>query len=155
MDKWDRRFLNIAREVSLWSKDPSTQVGAVIVSPNRDIVATGYNGFAKGVDDCHEHLNDREIKSLKVVHAETNAIVRSKRDLTGYTLYTYPIQSCPHCAATIIQTGISRVVSLDTPHERLTPLFPISNDMFKQAGIDVVVYEQKEYNEGDGNDNCN
>lgn len=141
MDKWDKRFINIAKEISSWSKDPSTKVGAVIVSPDRDIVATGYNGFPRKISDNEDDYNDRDKKYLKVVHAEMNAIIRSKKDITGHTLYVYPIQACPHCAASIIQSGIKRIVALDTYHERLNHLFDVSKEMFNQAGVEVTIYE--------------
>lgn len=145
MDKWDKRFINIAKEVSTWSKDPSTKVGAVIVSPDKDIVATGYNGFPRGIHDNENDYENRELKYKKVVHAEMNAIIRSKRDLTGHTLYVYPIQCCSNCAACIIQSGIKRIVSLDTNHA-LKDSFILANEMFNEAGIEVILYKVSEYN---------
>jgi dCMP deaminase len=50
-DKWDARFLDLARHVATWSRDPSTQTGAVIVRPNRTIASVGYNGFPR---DCND-----------------------------------------------------------------------------------------------------
>ena len=73
-EKWDRRYLDIAKSVSQWSKDPSTKVGAVLVRDNR-IVSVGYNGFPEGVDDSEERYNNRELKYDLVVHAEVNAII--------------------------------------------------------------------------------
>ena len=55
---WDRKFLALAQHISTWSKDPSKQVGAVAVGNNRNILATGYNGFPKGIMDTEERLND-------------------------------------------------------------------------------------------------
>ena len=69
MDKWDGRFLDAAALVASWSKDPSTRVGCVIVNERRHIVATGYNGFPKGVEDSVERLNDRPTKYLMVQDA--------------------------------------------------------------------------------------
>ena len=73
MDKWDGRFLDIAREISTWSKDPSRKIGAIAVR-DRKILATGYNGFPKGIEDTPCRLNIREIKYQYVVHAEMNCI---------------------------------------------------------------------------------
>ena len=53
-NKWDIRFLEMAKLVASWSKDPSTQVGAIAVR-NRTVIAQGYNGFPRGVDD-HQYL---------------------------------------------------------------------------------------------------
>lgn len=58
-DKWDRRFLKIAREGATWSKDPSTQVGAVIVDQANCVVSLGYNGLPRGVSDRRDRLDDR------------------------------------------------------------------------------------------------
>lgn len=145
MDKWDVRFINIAKEISTWSKDPSTKVGAVIVSPDRDIVATGYNGFPMGIVDNDDDYTDRDLKYKKIIHAEMNAIIRSKTNLAGHTLYVYPIQACPNCAAAIIQSGIKKVVALDTPHERYNDMFEVSKHMFSQAGVSVNIFSHTKF----------
>ena len=75
MDNWDKRFLDLAEHVAGWSKDPSTQVGCVIVNDKRVVVGLGYNGFPRGVEDTPERLNDRPTKYLMVQHAEVNAIL--------------------------------------------------------------------------------
>ena len=50
-DKWNKRFMELAFLIASWSKDPSTKTGAVVVGPDREIRATGYNGLVRGVDD--------------------------------------------------------------------------------------------------------
>ena len=73
--KWHKRFLEIAKEVSTWSKDPSSKIGAVIVDSNtKQIISQGYNGFPRGIVDNLEVLNNRELKYKYVIHAEINAI---------------------------------------------------------------------------------
>ena len=62
MDKWDERFLNLAKEISTWSKDPSTQVGAVAIGTKGEVLAQGYNGFPRGVLDSPERYETKEIK---------------------------------------------------------------------------------------------
>ena len=109
-ETWDKRFLSLAQHIANWSKDPSTKVGAVIVDQNRRIVSTGYNGYPKGVDDTID-TDEREIKYKKVIHAEKNAILFAKQDLTGCTLYVTH-HPCSQCAGYILQAGISRVVTL-------------------------------------------
>ena len=61
-DKWKKRFIQLSKEISTWSKDPSTKVGALIISEDRNIVSTGYNGFPRGIEDTEERLNNRELK---------------------------------------------------------------------------------------------
>ena len=108
---WDRRFLSIAQQIAGWSKDPSTQVGAVIVDPHKRVVSTGFNGFPRGCDDHPRYLEQRDIRLNRSIHAEINAILFARRDLTGCTLYVWPMPPCVRCAVQIAQTGISRVVA--------------------------------------------
>jgi dCMP deaminase len=74
MNKWDKNFLELAKTVSTFSKDPSTQVGAVIVDDDKRVISIGYNGFPKGVRDDHR-LDNRELKYEMIVHAEANALL--------------------------------------------------------------------------------
>ena len=109
---WDRRFLELADHIAGWSKDPSRGVGAVIVGPNKQILATGYNGLPRGVDDLPERL-ERPAKYDLIVHAEMNAIVHCARDgvsPVGATIYVTFIP-CIRCSTVIIQSGIARVVT--------------------------------------------
>src|SRR6056297_1170266 len=107
---WDKRFIDMAELISTWSKDPSTQCGAVLTQ-GKNIISLGYNGFPKGTDDAKEIYNDRERKYKRVIHAEQNAILHSKESLVGATCYVWPIPPCSNCAALLIQVGIKRVVT--------------------------------------------
>jgi dCMP deaminase len=138
--KWDLRFLQMAEMVGTWSKDPSTQVGAVIVDKDRRIVSTGYNGFAKGVNDSQELLLDRETKYKLIIHAEMNAILFAQRSLEGCTLYTTPFLPCSSCSSVIIQSGIKRVVSKYTDNPRWTESIELADKMFKESGVECLVY---------------
>lgn len=113
MDKWDRRFLEQAKLVSTYSKDPSTRVGSVIVDPRRVPVSSGYNGFPRGIEDSVERLNDRETKYTYTIHAETNAVYNAAWNGTspyGGTIYVWGLPICHECTKAVIQSGISRVV---------------------------------------------
>jgi dCMP deaminase len=105
--KWDERFLKLAELVATWSKDPSTQVGAVIVDNQNRIVSTGFNGFPRGIFDDSEVT--RDVKLMRTIHAETNALLFAQRDVSGMTIYVTH-HPCANCAAKIIQSGITRVV---------------------------------------------
>lgn len=138
--KWDRRFLAHAEHLASWSKDPSTQVGAVIVRPDRSIVAQGYNGLARGVIDTPERLNDRAIKLRITLHAEENAILTAGRHggAIGCTLYTWPMPPCAHCAAHAIQAGIVRIVAPrpNPSHaDRWGLDFALAAEMYREAGL--------------------
>jgi dCMP deaminase len=78
INSWDRRFLTVAMQVSHWSKDPSSRMGAVIANTDQRLVALGYNGFAKKVEDCESRQHNKRMKYEIVVHAEVNgAMARS------------------------------------------------------------------------------
>lgn len=146
VDKWDDRFLKLAKHISSWSKDPSTQAGAVIVDEDKRIISTGYNGFPKGVLDSPERYNDREIKYKMVVHAERNAIIFAQRSLKNCTLYTVPFQPCAVCANMVIQSGIKRCVAPPLqPHlqERWGEDIKIAQQMFKEAGVVLDIIEME------------
>lgn len=132
-EKWDRRFLDLAGQVSTWSKDPSTKVGAVIVRPDRTIASLGYNGFPRGTNDTYQ---DRPHKLLRTVHAEMNAILSAREPLHGYILYVTPLCPCANCAAAIVQSGIAEVVfHMETIREEWADSFAASYEMFRDAGI--------------------
>lgn len=145
MANWDARFLRLAQHIASWSKDPSTQVGCVVVGPDREIRSTGFNGFPRGIKDTADRLQDREQKYPLVCHAEENAIMHAARigvALKGCTAYvTWP--PCTRCARSLIQAGISTIVypaGLDIP-ERWRDDFRISSDMLSEAGAGVLTVE--------------
>jgi|SRR5579863_753695 len=108
--KWDKRFLELSKLIASWSKDPSTQTGAVIVRPDRTIISVGYNGFPKGMCDEDYLYADREKKYSRIVHCEMNAVLNAKHTVEGCTLYTWPFASCDRCAVHMIQAGITQFV---------------------------------------------
>ena len=111
LDHWDQKYLSIAKEVSNWSKDVSTQVGAVIADIDRRIGAVGFNGFPKKVSDSAERLSDRGKKYSRVVHAEANVALIAGPAAYGGTVYVYGAPICSHCAGILIQAGIVRAVA--------------------------------------------
>ena len=140
-EKWDRRFIDLAVHASMWSKDPSTQVGAVIVDKENRVVSLGYNGLPRGVEDTPDRLNNRELKLKLTVHAELNAIQFARQNLGGCTLYTYPFMPCSVCAGQVIQSGISRVVSFqEKDNSKWSDSIALSKQIFKEAGVEVCLY---------------
>lgn len=139
LDKWDQRFLDLSTHVAGWSKDPSTKVGSVVVSPDRRVLSMGYNGFPRGVQDLAERLNDRQAKYALVAHAERNALDNSDTSLRGCTLYV-TLQPCSECTKSIIQKGIKRVVSI-VDLSRQAHYQNFTNHsllMLEEAGVEVV-----------------
>ena len=116
--KWPQRFLRLAREVASWSRDPSTKVGAVLVSPDRTDVVLGYNGFPRGMPDRPELLNNREEKYDRTCHAEVNAVLLARRSVAGYTLYTWPMLPCQRCMVQMLQAGVVKFVSVPPPEDQ-------------------------------------
>lgn len=138
--KWDRRFLELAADMAGWSKDPSTQCGAVLVRPDRTIAATGYNGFPRGVEDSEHRLKDPEVRRRMMLHAEINAILccHDPRPFDGYTLYT-TAPCCSQCMAAAIQSGIRRFVWLVVDQERNERWgVHLSRVMAKECGAEIL-----------------
>lgn len=106
---WQHRFLDLARHVSLWSKDPSTKVGAVIVDHQKRVVGIGYNGFPRGVSDSTERYNERAVKYKLIVHAEVNAILNATKSVERCELFLWPLMSCSVCIGHVIQSGITHI----------------------------------------------
>ena len=133
---WDEYFMGVAKLAAHRSKDPSTQVGACIVSPENIIISTGYNGMPKGCSD-DEFPWDREGAETKypyVVHAELNAILNANgRDLRGSRVYV-ALFPCNECAKAIIQSGVKEVVYLSDKYAG-TPGVQASKRMLDAAGV--------------------
>ena len=140
-NKWDNRYLNLAREVSTWSKDPSTQVGAVAIGEMGQVLAQGYNGFPRGVNDSLERYNDKEVKYRYVVHAEMNCIYNATftgASLNNATMYVWGLPVCNECAKGLAQVGVKRVVSpktvADVPDKwKISAINTV--DLLKEVGI--------------------
>lgn len=149
-ERWDRRYLELAKLVSTWSKDPSTKVGAVLVRDNK-VVGTGYNGFPRHVNDYQERYDDRDTKYKFVVHAELNAILQAGDKADGATLYVYPgfdpPYVCSGCAKAVIQSGVSTIVSYRSTIDedrriRWKDELYAANQMIQEAMIFVTDYEE-------------
>ena len=141
--KWDERFIGLAKVVGSWSKDPSTQVGAVIVDQKKRIISIGFNGFPTGIEDSNELLLDREQKYEIIVHAEANALMFANRSVEGCTIYTYPFQPCSKCAGLIIQAGLTRVVSIGHNNTRWKKNFSTAAKLFAEPGVHLTLLEME------------
>lgn len=139
--KWDEYYMGFADHAKTKSKDPSTQVGAVIVDNDGNIAATGFNGFPRGVEDLPERYEDRELKLLLSEHAERNAIYSAARkgnSVKGCVMYLSGLPPCSDCARAIIQSGIYRLVirSAEIP-ERWKDTCEVALHMLDEAGVTV------------------
>ena len=151
--KWHYRFMEVATLISSWSKDNSTKTGAVVVGPDREIRATGYNGPVRGVDDDVDERYERPTKYDFFEHAERNAIYNAclcGTSLKGCTIYVTHFP-CTDCARAIIQSGIKQVVTheleqnANTPQNTWRDRILYSQQMLKEAGIELVIlpYQNK------------
>ena len=136
-NKRDMRVLELAKRISTWSKDPSRQIGAIAVK-NRNVIAQGYNGFPRGIDD-DERYNNREVKYKYVVHAEMNCI--SNASFNGVSLvdsdfYVHGLPVCSDCAKGIIQVGVANVFmpSQEIP-DHWVESWDLTRSMFDEAGV--------------------
>lgn len=139
--KWDKRFLDLAAHVAGWSRDPSTQVGAVITDDNKKVIAMGYNGFAKGIADTDKRLDDRKTKYRYMVHGEINAILNADIPVRGYDLYVWPFSPCENCMKMIIQCGIKRIIyppASDELRARWGESLDFATSMAQEAGLELV-----------------
>lgn len=137
---WDEYFMGLAHLSALRSKDPNTQVGAVIVDANHRVVSIGYNGFPGGVSD-EEFPWGREggvldTKYAFVVHAELNAILNSQRSVRGCSIYV-SLFPCNECAKAIIQSGITRIIYESDKYDGVDTNIA-SKRMLRAAGVELV-----------------
>lgn len=143
---WDLSFLKVAKVFAEErSKDPSTKCGAALVSPDKTQVILGYNGFPRDMNDDPELYENREVKYSRVIHCEHNAILNARRDLRGWTLYTWPFQPCDKCSLIVIQVGIGRVVAPVATEDQMSrwgKAFRISRDNFEEGGVYLDLLEE-------------
>lgn len=141
-NKWDVRYLELARHISTWSSDPSRKVGAVAIGSKKQVLSQGFNGFCRGFDDSKERYANRELKLKFIVHAEANVIYNAAHsgvNLDGSTLYVWGCPICHECAKAIIQCGIRRVVmpSMETPKSWVDSV-AFGQELFAEAGVVYV-----------------
>lgn len=158
-ERWYNYFFEIARAVAKQSKDPSTQVGAVVVNNERRIIATGYNGFPKGCSDDPALYADRDYKLKHVCHAEANCVCQAASSGQSFqnSIIFITLRPCVDCAKLIVQSGIKEVHFLynsfaeEQREERLKAQGAmdlndwrankqLSIDLLKEAGVIVVQY---------------
>jgi dCMP deaminase len=146
---WQTYFRTIVRTIKLKSKDKYTQIGALVVGKNNEIVSTGYNSFPRGIDDSHSERQERPEKYYWFEHAERNAIYNAARigvSTEGCTMYLTCGIPCADCARGIINAGITKVVceidpsfgahgSIWEEHAKRSLI------MFEEAGVEVEYYE--------------
>ncbi|WP_342258963.1 dCMP deaminase family protein [Spiroplasma endosymbiont of Dioctria linearis] len=137
---WDTYFLAMVQLNAMRSKDPTTQVGCVIVNDLKQVVSTGYNGLPRGLnDDNYPWERDGKLEETKypyIVHAELNAILSSKESVRGCEMYT-SLFPCNECTKSIIQSGIKKITySSDKYEDKIEN--KIAKKMLKEAKVECT-----------------
>jgi dCMP deaminase len=144
---WDEYFINIAEQVKLKSKDKRTQIGVVVVGKDNEIVSTGYNSFARGINDNLDERQERPEKYYWFEHAERNSIYNAARigvSTLGTTMYMTCGMSCSDCARAIINSGVSKIVlrkGKGAKGNKWNESAERSMKMFEEAGVIVEYYD--------------
>ena len=144
---WVDYFRNITHQIKLKSKDRNTQIGAVIVGKDKEIVSTGYNSFPRGLSDNESYRQERPEKYYWFEHAERNAIYNAARigvSTKGCTMYLSCGIPCADCARGIINAGIRKVFveKVDsTKGPQWEESQERSKEMFREADVIVEYYD--------------
>lgn len=139
---WDEYFMAIAKLSAMRSKDPSTQVGACIVSNDNRILSIGYNGAPRGLSDNEMHWAREgtflNTKYAYVCHGELNAILNYRGNLEGSKIYV-ALFPCNECAKAIIQSGIKEVIYKEDKYATSDNVIA-SKEMFDTCGVKYRKY---------------
>jgi len=145
--EWNEYFLGIAEQVKLKSKDKNTQIGALIVGGDNEILSTGYNSFPRGLDDTKEERQERPEKYFWFEHAERNAIYNAARvgtPIKDSSIYITSGVPCMDCARGIINSGINKVyckrVCTTSNKDMWDEHQKRSIDMLHECGVEVIFY---------------
>ena len=132
--------MSLAEHIATWSKDRSTQVGAVLVNEDRHVIATGFNGiprYCSDGDDFSRRNTERPYKYFFYEHAERNAIYQAAKigySTAGASLFVTPLYPCADCCRGIIQSGIREVYyQADSQVARWADSNEVARELFAEA----------------------
>lgn len=142
-------ILQLARDISLQSKDPSRKVGAIAVNDDRLILSTGWNGFPRGIEDTYDRLNNRELKYHYTIHAELNCILNaawSGTSLRGSHFFVYGLPACSRCALHLVQVQIQSIVCMvpgtEEIHEPWLSEWQLTKKLFDEVNIHYTLWNE-------------
>jgi dCMP deaminase len=147
-----KKYLRLARyQADLFSKDPNTKVAAILLSPDTHVIlSTGYNGIPRKMKDAESSRWERPAKYTFCVHAECNAICNAARSGTSVdgSIAVVSLFPCCDCAKMLIQSGITTIVSPKPNFElpKWGEQFITSMSMFKEVNIELILFDQDEFN---------
>lgn len=137
---FDDLFIRILDIVKLRSKDPRTQVGCVLVSPDYRSITLGWNAMPSKIQETDERWNNRDIKHQLVIHAEESAILNARKDLTGWHVYiSFP--PCPSCTRLLIHAKVGQIIYKGDHPNNTKYNYDDSFALLKEAGISIRQYD--------------
>lgn len=132
-------YFDVVEKIAAMSKDPRTKVGAIALDDDRTILATGYNGFPRGVTDNPDYLNDRKEKHKRIIHAEANLVAQAARtgaNLKGSTVLVLGMYPCSQCAGLLIQAGVKEIIVKGAQSSDWNT--DVAGEMLEEAGVKVT-----------------
>ena len=107
-NKWDIRYMQLAEQISTWSKDPTSKIGAVAVGDKGQVLAQGYNGYIAG---CEHKMITKDNHNIATVHAEQNTITDcAKRGVSSNNCKAYITHyPCYNCMKLMVSCGICEI----------------------------------------------
>lgn len=144
------KFFKVAQfQANLFSKDPHTKVGSMLIAPvSYQILSLGFNGFPRKVGDTLPHRWERPIKYFFCEHAERNSIYNAARSGTSIdnSIAVITMFPCCDCARALIQSGVSTIITIkpDMKCPRWGESFRYSMEMFGEVGTSLILLDQEE-----------
>lgn len=136
--------MTLAYDLASKSLDPSTQLGAVLLDYDGDIVGEGFNHFPKGVDPKHWH-GPKDGKYARVAHAEVSAILDAARwgNSTDGSTLVCPWASCDNCAKYMVEAGVTRLVRHieHDPQSAWVTSIELGDEIMRDGGIEIIEIE--------------
>lgn len=148
-DKAIKYYKLAHHQASLFSKDPHTKVGALLLAPHSlQVLSMGYNGMPRSVDETVACRWERPIKYKYVEHAERNALYNACRHGTPVngSIAIITMFPCCDCARALIQSGVKCIVTSkpDYDHPVWGADFAVSSEMFSEVGMSVMLLNECE-----------
>ena len=140
---WEEYFMLLAIMTSRRSKDPKTQVGAVISDGENKVLSVGYNGFPKTMNDNNDAIYSwtKGEKDLFVIHAEENCILNGNTQLYDNSTMYCTLFPCNKCSQSIVQSGIKTIIYMDEKPD--SEIFQASRKILENANVSVIRYKKR------------